>query len=154
MLMQKQKGFTLIELMIVVAIIAILAAVAVPAYTDYMKRSKVAEAVSLMAGLKTPIEEYIADGKWPSSITVLGKTQGKYTSIIKLIPCPDFSVDDFVCGFVALMKNIPNTTTPGELGMAYNPKRAVWDCTNDWPPLTNPLADKYVPSNCRGAPSL
>lgn len=52
---QMQKGFTLIELMIVVAIIGILAAVAIPAYQDYTARAQAAEAPSLLGGLKTPI---------------------------------------------------------------------------------------------------
>jgi len=76
----KQQGFTLIELMIVVAIIDILAAVAIPAYTDYIKRGKVSEAVQLTGGLKTPVEEYYAStGGFPSDITALtDKTSGKY----------------------------------------------------------------------------
>ncbi len=66
--MKKQQGFTLIELMIVVAIIGILAAIALPAYQDYTKRAKVSEGISLAAGAKTAVTEYFAsEGAWPST---------------------------------------------------------------------------------------
>ncbi len=58
--MKKQQGFTLIELMIVVAIIAILAAIALPAYQDYIKRSKVSEAVVAASACKTSVAEFVA----------------------------------------------------------------------------------------------
>jgi type IV pilus assembly protein PilA len=58
---QQQQGFTLIELMIVVAIIAILAVISIPAYTDYLKRAKVAEALVLLGGTKIPLELLIGD---------------------------------------------------------------------------------------------
>ena len=61
-----QKGFTLIELMIVVAIIGILAAVAIPSYQDYTARAQMSEAVELLSGAKTPLSEFFADkGRWP-----------------------------------------------------------------------------------------
>ncbi|NQZ30060.1 MAG: pilin [Oceanospirillaceae bacterium] len=71
--MKKQQGFTLIELMIVVAIIGILAAIALPAYQDYTTRSRVAEGLSLAAGAKTGIvETFSSTGVWPSTNTSAG----------------------------------------------------------------------------------
>ncbi|EMT6812655.1 pilin, partial [Neisseria gonorrhoeae] len=62
-----QKGFTLIELMIVIAIVGILAAVALPAYQDYTARAQVSEAILLAEGQKSAVTEYyLNNGKWPA----------------------------------------------------------------------------------------
>lgn len=71
--MKKQQGFTLIELMIVVAIIAILAALAIPAYQDYTMRAQASEGITLSNGLKTSLAEYYAtNGSWPTDNAALG----------------------------------------------------------------------------------
>ena len=82
-----QKGFTLIELMIVVAIIGILAAIAIPAYQDYTIRSQVAEGLTLAADLKVAVAEQIANsGEWPVDETnigqVTGEKRGKYVGSV------------------------------------------------------------------------
>ena len=84
--MKKQHGFTLIELMIVVAIIGILAAIAIPAYQDYIARSQVSEPVQLLSGGKTALAEFYADkGQWPlTASSVMGTVRGKYTSVITI----------------------------------------------------------------------
>jgi type IV pilus assembly protein PilA len=70
---RKQYGFTLIELMIVVAIVGILAAVAIPAYQIYTKRAHVAEGITLADKLKTNVTEYYATtGNWPVGNTIAG----------------------------------------------------------------------------------
>ena len=71
--MKKQQGFTLIELMIVVAIIGILAAIAIPAYQDYTRRAQVSEGLSLAAGVKTAVAEFYQEsGGWPADNTTAG----------------------------------------------------------------------------------
>ncbi|EPF9322240.1 pilin [Neisseria gonorrhoeae] len=85
-----QKGFTLIELMIVIAIVGILAAVALPAYQDYTARAQVSEAILLAEGQKSAVTEYyLNNGEWPKDNTSAGvasasKIKGKYVKEVKV----------------------------------------------------------------------
>ncbi|HGP0354798.1 TPA: pilin [Neisseria meningitidis] len=85
-----QKGFTLIELMIVIAIVGILAAVALPAYQDYTARAQVSEAILLAEGQKSAVTEYYLNhGIWPGDNTSAGvatssKIKGKYVKEVEV----------------------------------------------------------------------
>ncbi|HFC5476323.1 TPA: prepilin-type N-terminal cleavage/methylation domain-containing protein [Neisseria gonorrhoeae] len=85
-----QKGFTLIELMIVIAIVGILAAVALPAYQDYTARAQVSEAILLAEGQKSAVTEYYLNhGEWPKDNTSAGvasssSIKGKYVKEVKV----------------------------------------------------------------------
>ncbi|EMU3910125.1 pilin, partial [Neisseria gonorrhoeae] len=86
-----QKGFTLIELMIVIAIVGILAAVALPAYQDYTARAQVSEAILLAEGQKSAVTEYYLNhGIWPKDNTSAGVAspatdiKGKYVQKVEV----------------------------------------------------------------------
>ncbi|HEZ5887295.1 TPA: pilin [Neisseria meningitidis] len=85
-----QKGFTLIELMIVIAIVGILAAVALPAYQDYTARAQVSEAILLAEGQKSAVTEYYLNhGKWPGGNSDAGVAssstiKGKYVQSVEV----------------------------------------------------------------------
>ncbi|HGO6441253.1 TPA: pilin, partial [Neisseria gonorrhoeae] len=85
-----QKGFTLIELMIVIAIVGILAAVALPAYQDYTARAQVSEAILLAEGQKSAVTEYyLNNGKWPedngnAGVASASEIKGKYVKQVEV----------------------------------------------------------------------
>jgi type IV pilus assembly protein PilA len=140
-MMQLQRGFTLIELMIVVAIIGILAAVAIPAYQDYIARAQVSEAISLTSSGKTPLAEFFADkGLWPSFASdVMGNTSGKYVSAITIMAGGT--------GVISLEARIKGTgvniaITSTTLILTSTDGKA-WDCS------TGTVGSKYRPSACR-----
>lgn len=123
--MQKlQNGFTLIELMIVVAIIGILAAVAIPAYGDYTARAQASEAMILLDGLKTPMtEQFTTNSQW--FITgISAVTTGKYVSSIAL-----------GAGYTTLVATFKTAGVSNKIGgkqihMNYNNTTGGWFCAN------------------------
>ncbi|MDH4191758.1 MAG: pilin [Betaproteobacteria bacterium] len=143
-----QKGFTLIELMIVVAIIGILAAVAIPAYQDYIARSQVSEAVSLLGSGKTPFAEYYADkGSWPTTTSdVMGNTTGKYTGSIALIASATGAPGGVTLEATMKTSGVNSNITGSKAWLATADGGKNWTCTTG---ATNGLSSKFLPGACR-----
>ena len=142
-----QNGFTLIELMIVVAIIGILAAVALPAYQDYTARSQVSEAVNLASGLKATISEVYADEGTFAGITSGSKGLPAATDVTGNYVDQVAVADGLI---TATMKStgVGESIQSGtlELSPRTTAGSIIWTCK---PGSTNGLADKFLPASCR-----
>jgi type IV pilus assembly protein PilA len=143
--MTNQKGFTLIELMIVIAIVGILAAVALPAYQDYTVRAKMSEPMALLAEAKTSIAEYyISNGAMPADEAAAGVRTNIDTDIVASL---NFDGDQIT----VTVKDIGgDTATNNTVQFSLKDTSSgtpEWSCK---PGATNGMQSKYLPANCRG----
>jgi type IV pilus assembly protein PilA len=143
--MKKQQGFTLIELMIVVAIIGILAAIAIPAYQDYTIRAQVSEGLNLSGGAKAAVTEYYQDrGSMPDDNSVAGlaadtEIQGKYVAQVEVID------GLIVVTYGNDAHNIIQTYTIQMSPVTANVGAVGWTCSS----TGNEIENKHLPAACR-----
>lgn len=140
-----QQGFTLIELMIVVAIIGILAAVALPAYQDYTIRAKMSEVIGLAAAAKTSVSEYyVSMGRMPTGAGVSGvntsPAQSTYVSAIVYN-----RTNSTVADITYTIANLSPATGDLQFQGTGSANGVQWICNG----AGTDVPKKYLPANCR-----
>ncbi|MEC9359852.1 MAG: pilin [Pseudomonadota bacterium] len=148
----QQQGFTLIELMIVVAIIGILAAIAIPAYQDYTIRAKMAEAIGFASNAKTAVSEYyVSQGDFPADSAAAGITTTITKGDVVATVGWDGTND-------AILITTQNTFDDGDLAggeqfalyATGDATGVAWDCKRSGAAITGTaVPSKYLPADCR-----
>jgi len=148
----KIKGFTLIELMIAIAIVAILLSLAIPTYQDYTVRAKISEAMNIASAFKVMVSEYyITMAELPDDATVAGIDTTFSTEYISAVGYQkDSGTDDSAMIKLTLSENVSEEVAGKELLLTAVAKAGSlhWICSSD-KSSAQPLDPKYLPSNCR-----
>ena len=135
----KNSGFTLIELMIVVAIIGILAAVAIPSYQDYTGRAQVTEGLNLVSSFKTPLTEWITQqSTMPSMGDLAGTTSGKYVASVVIAGTSTIPTITATFRSSGLNANIASQT----LTLTSPDHGLTWNCSSS-------IDSKFLPKACK-----